>query len=215
MKKAVSMLFAGLLIASSCGVVFAKDGKDKDKPRETRLEKLTSSLGLTPEQKGKVSVILEDTLAKIKETSAKSIDARKAIFDDESTKITPLLTPEQAKKYEAGRAERGKDILKESKELPEKRLEKLSTGLSLTPAQKEKVSFIMQDTDDKIKAEKTQSFKNVIQLIRDENNQIKALLNPEQLKKFKGLKKEKKAEKKENTDNKIKKLHEKMQGNVK
>ena len=215
MKKAVSVLCAGLLLVSVCGLVFAKDGKDKAKPRETRLEKLTKELGLTPEQKGKVSVILDETQAKVKEASAKSVDARKAIFDNESTKITPLLTPEQSKKYEAIRAELGKDVLKESKELPEKRLEKLSTGLSLTPAQKEKVSVIMQETDVKIKVEKGQSYYNVINLTSGENKQIKELLNPEQLKKFRGMKKEKKAAKKENSDTKIKELQKKMQGDKK
>ena len=208
MKKAVSVLFAGLLIVSSCGIMFAKEGKEKAKPRETRIEKLTKALDLTPDQKGKVSAILDDTQAKIKEASSKSVGVRKAIFDDESGKISLILTPEQANKYAAIRAESGKGVLKESKEPAEKRFEKLSAGLSLTPEQKEKVSAIMQDTDDKIKAEKNLSFKNVIQLLRDENTQIKSLLSPEQLKKFSSMKKEKKAEKKEKADSKIKKLHE-------
>lgn len=214
MRTAAVLLFAGLFVVSACGLAVATEEKAKAKPRETKLERLTKSLDLTSDQQKKIEVVLEDTKKKIKEVSTKSFEARKAVMEDENRKIKAALTPDQAKKYEAGRAEQSdsfKSWLRESKEPQEKRIEKLTNGLNLTPAQKENISAVLLETETKVSADKQQSFVTARNLARGEKKQIEAFLTPKQIKEYRADKKEAKKEYKEKKEEKIKEMQKKEQ----
>jgi len=89
----------------------------------------------------------------------------------------------------------------------EKKIEKMSKDLNLTAEQKDKLAAIMKENDEKIKAE-WQKCQEAVKVIREgKDQQIKAVLTPEQAQKYEknqAERKEKK-EKKEKKETKEKK----------
>lgn len=124
MKKALIMAFA-LVFASQTGVLFAGDKGDKAgckmcakdgvecsprhhkaKWQEKRLERMTKQLGLTPEQKEKISAIFKENDDKIAAEAQKTKETVKTIMQDTDKQVTAALTPGQAKKYVEMKEER-------------------------------------------------------------------------------------------------------------
>jgi Spy/CpxP family protein refolding chaperone len=112
MKKVFALFFVGMLMVQGFGLAFA-DEKDQSKMHEKRIEKLTKELNLTADQKDKVSSILKESGEKIKAEMEK---VREVIKQDTDQKIKAVLTPEQAVKYDAQKAERRAKMEKKMKE---------------------------------------------------------------------------------------------------
>jgi Spy/CpxP family protein refolding chaperone len=97
---------------SLTGQVFAQGKADmqaKHKQfKQDRIERLTQELNLTPEQKDKISVIMDEKMAARKEDIKKMHEGQKGI----DNKIESVLTPEQKVKF-AGMKSAQKDKMKQ------------------------------------------------------------------------------------------------------
>jgi protein CpxP len=119
MKKLslIAALAIGGLIACST-LVNAQDAPKKGRggySPEQQLERMTTTLTLTDDQKPKVKAVLEETSKKMKalreDTSLDQTARRekmKPIMDDQNTKLKGILTPEQYTKYTENLGKRGK-----------------------------------------------------------------------------------------------------------
>ena len=65
------------------------------------LARLTETLNLTPDQQAKVQPILDQTKPQIIAIHQEAMQKTKAIMDNATSQIRPLLTPEQQKKFDA------------------------------------------------------------------------------------------------------------------
>jgi Spy/CpxP family protein refolding chaperone len=70
------------------------------------------------------------------------------------------------------------------------RIDKMAEELNLTPEQKDKISAIMKDSDEQIKAQMQKARDNVKAIWDDSNQKIKGTLTPEQVQKFDKMEKE-------------------------
>jgi periplasmic protein CpxP/Spy len=106
MKKLslIAAVALGTLVA--CSMAIAQDaGKDAAKKKgmsvDQRMERLTTQLNLTKDQKPQVKAVLEDTAKKMKDLAPEDRREKgKAIREDEVKKLKAILTDEQFKKYE-------------------------------------------------------------------------------------------------------------------
>lgn len=106
MKKLslIAAVALGMLVA--CSMAIAQDaGKDAAKKKgmsvDQRMERLTTQLNLTDDQKPKVKAVLEDSAKKMKDLAPEDRREKgKAIREDELKKLKAILTDEQFKKYE-------------------------------------------------------------------------------------------------------------------
>jgi Spy/CpxP family protein refolding chaperone len=94
--------------------------KAEKKPRVSRVEKLSTELGLTDEQKASVAALYKEENAALKViTEDKSLERaakiarNKEIREAHASKIRALLTPEQQAKFDALPKGRGADSEKE------------------------------------------------------------------------------------------------------
>lgn len=71
----------------------------REKSHKKRLERLEKELGLTPEQKEKISKILHDNWTKTKEEMKKMREVVKKIRQETDKQIEKLLTQEQVEKF--------------------------------------------------------------------------------------------------------------------
>jgi Spy/CpxP family protein refolding chaperone len=83
-------------------------GKSEKKPRVSRVEKLSTELGLTDEQKASVAALYKEENAALKTVSddkslerAAKIAKNKEIRAAHAAKVRALLTPEQQAKFDA------------------------------------------------------------------------------------------------------------------
>ena len=68
---------------------------------EQRMEKLSTELSLTDDQKPKVKAVLEDTAQKMKDLAPEDRRTKgREIMDDQNKKMKEILTADQFKKYE-------------------------------------------------------------------------------------------------------------------
>jgi periplasmic protein CpxP/Spy len=117
MKKLslIAALAIGGLIACST-LVTAQDAPKKGKggySPEQQLERMTTTLSLTDEQKPKVKAVLEETSKKMKDLRSETDqttrrEKMKPIMDEQNTKLKAILTPEQFTKYQEMRPTGGK-----------------------------------------------------------------------------------------------------------
>jgi len=81
-----------------------KGGKRGGFSPEARLERLSTELSLTDEEKPKVKAVLEDTGKQMQATRDLDQDEartkRKSIMEDESKKLKDILTPDQYSQYQ-------------------------------------------------------------------------------------------------------------------
>jgi Spy/CpxP family protein refolding chaperone len=64
------------------------------------LEHMTKSLNLTPDQQAKVQPIVDQMRPQIVAIHREAMQKAKSVVDDTMSKIRPLLTPEQQKKFD-------------------------------------------------------------------------------------------------------------------
>jgi len=103
-----AMALGGLVACSTLAT--AQDATPKKKGRftpEQQLERMTTQLSLTDEQKPKVKTVLEETSKKMQEIrSDTSIDRSemrtkmRPIMEEQNKKLKAILTEDQFKKYE-------------------------------------------------------------------------------------------------------------------
>lgn len=111
MKKAsliAALALGGLMACSTLATAQdstnspAKQGGKKGFSVEQRLERMTTTLSLTDEQKPKVKAVLEDTAKKMKDVAPEDRQTKgREIRDEENTKMKAILTDEQYTKYQA------------------------------------------------------------------------------------------------------------------
>jgi Spy/CpxP family protein refolding chaperone len=110
----IAAIVLGGLVA--CSMATAQEaGKEAPKKgkggfsAEQRLERLTTTLSLTDEQKPKVKAVLEDTAKKMQAVAPEERREKgRTIREEETKKLKEILTADQFKKYEEGMARFGK-----------------------------------------------------------------------------------------------------------
>lgn len=113
MKKLslIAALAIGGLIACST-LVTAQDAnatKKRGFTPEQQLERMTTTLSLTDEQKPKVKAVLDDTAKKMKDVAPEDRQTKgREIRTAQTAKMKAILTPDQFTKYEEMTARRGK-----------------------------------------------------------------------------------------------------------
>jgi Spy/CpxP family protein refolding chaperone len=106
----VAALALGSLLACST-VAMAQDtgggnggGKKGGRSVEARLERMSTELNLTDEQKPKVKAVLEDTAKKMQEIPREERrDKMPALMEDQNKKLKEILTPDQYTKLQSMR----------------------------------------------------------------------------------------------------------------
>src|SRR5271157_5630475 len=99
-----ALAVGGLLACSTVAMAQSTNAPGKGgKQRmtvEQRLERMSTALSLTDEQKPKVKAVLEETQAKMQDIPRE--DRREkmpAVMEEQNKKIKAILTPEQMEKY--------------------------------------------------------------------------------------------------------------------
>lgn len=119
MKKLslIVALVLGSLMA--CSIATAQESKDSSKQDtqkkgkafytpEQRLERMSTQLTLTDEQKPKVKALLEETSKKMQDLAPEDRREKgRAIREEETTKLKAILTPDQFTKYQEMSQRRG------------------------------------------------------------------------------------------------------------
>ena len=111
MKKIVYLIAAMFLLnaapaLANCGMCpLGAKGATTEEYVEKKMEKLTSELGLSEEQAGKVKGILTDKMEKKKAAKAEKREKMDAISAEFSDKVNAVLDDEQKVKFEAIKAE--------------------------------------------------------------------------------------------------------------
>ena len=101
-----AMVLGGLIAFSTLATAqdankAEKKGRKGGQSLEQRMEKLTTALSLTDEQKPKVEKVMKETEKKMKELGqGGDREKRKEIMDDQTKKMKEILTPDQFTKYE-------------------------------------------------------------------------------------------------------------------
>ncbi len=113
-----SLVACSLATAQEAGKDAAKKGKRGFSP-EQRLERMTTQLNLTDEQKPKVKAVLEDTAKKFQDLAPEDRRTKgREIRQEETKKLKEILTADQFKKYEEmgqGMGKKGGEKKKEKK----------------------------------------------------------------------------------------------------
>jgi hypothetical protein len=130
----VAIFAAGLVVGGSVGFQVAKSNAPKPVEKSDRRDgkrgggdfvtKMCSrqqkDLGLTDEQVEKIKPIYEQANAQLKEVNAENFERVRAIFRSTHEKIKPLLTTDQAQKFEEKNREREMRFKKHSEDKPPK-----------------------------------------------------------------------------------------------
>jgi len=123
-KKTIIMVLGCVFAMQVYGFVCASDNTDSagknlgqsiEKMHQKHIDKMAKDLSLTPEQKDKIAVILKEAREKKKAEMNQMHTNRQAEMDAVDKKITEVLTPEQAQKYEKMRADRKAEMEKKKK----------------------------------------------------------------------------------------------------
>ena len=114
MKKLSLIVAVALGTVVACSMATAQEaGKDAAKKKgysvDQRLERMTTQLNLTDEQKPKVKAVLENTAKKMKDLAPEERREKgRALREEELKKFKEILTAEQYKKMEElGQSMRG------------------------------------------------------------------------------------------------------------
>jgi Spy/CpxP family protein refolding chaperone len=105
MKKLSLIVAVALGALVACSVAMAQDaapkkGKGSMSP-EQQLEKMSTTLNLTDDQKPKVKALLEDTATKLKALAPEDRHTKgREILAEQKKALKGILTDEQFKKYE-------------------------------------------------------------------------------------------------------------------
>lgn len=129
MKNALTAILCASVMVTALTAVYAKPkgggmgpGSSEERKaefrekaakfHEKRMEKLTEVLGLSPEQKNKISNILKDGWEKIRIEREKMRERAKTMREETDRLIEKELTPEQVKKFKEYREKMKKKIEK-------------------------------------------------------------------------------------------------------
>lgn len=98
---ALGSLLAGTILVSAQEAAPGKKGGRGMMSVEQRLERMTTQLSLTDEQKPKIKAVLEETTKKMQALAPEERREKgRAIREEEMTKFKAILTPEQFEKYQ-------------------------------------------------------------------------------------------------------------------
>lgn len=115
----VAALALGGLLACST-IAMAQDnggGKKGGRSVEARLERMSTELNLTDDQKPKVKAVLEDTAKKMQDIPREERrDKMPALMEDQNKKLKEILTPDQYTKLQSMRQSGKKAAEKKSGE---------------------------------------------------------------------------------------------------
>ncbi len=167
---------------------------------QERLGKMAEHLKLTPEQTEKVKSIMEKTGTDIRAIMEKGrqnvseADRSKVreMLKTQATEIASVLTPEQRERFRETREQRV------SPPALDERLNRMTSSLSLSDEQKEKVKSIMEahapefrELMSKGRDKATDADREKVkELMKKQFEEIGAVLTPEQRNKFKDLREE-------------------------
>ena len=159
-----------------------------------RLEKMAERLQLNSEQRSKIKTILEKSGPEIREMMSKGrqnaseADRTKIreLLKAQSEEVAAILTPEQREKF---RQTRNATLSSED------RLQRMTTALSLTTEQQAKVKAIMDTRGTKLRELMAKGRDNASEadkeqfkeLMKQQFEEISAVLTPEQKSKFKEI----------------------------
>ena len=194
MKK----LLCPLLAALALGLAFLPSlGHAAGPAPETRVARLDQLVALTPLQQAKVADVFRREDAELlaldpSETPVKTMEVRQASRD----RVRALLTPEQQKIYDRAPQVRGGGLTLAT---PENKLANLDRTVGLTGAQKAVAMQVFQEEFEALvtippgeRLERGQPYRVAAQ------DQVRALLTPEQLAKMDGARQAERAEDKAN-----------------
>lgn len=104
-----SLMACNLATAQEAGKDAAKKGGKKGYSVEQRMERMTTQLNLTDEQKPKVKAVLEETNKKMQDVAPEDRRTKgRELRAEETKKLKAILTDEQFKKYEENMQRGGK-----------------------------------------------------------------------------------------------------------
>jgi Spy/CpxP family protein refolding chaperone len=104
-KHVVAVFIAGVVLGALGMIAFKPLGHagrwgNPEKFHNRMMERFTSELGLTPDQRQKISAILQEARVKIEALRAQTRPRFEEIRSATETQIRGLLTPEQQEKFE-------------------------------------------------------------------------------------------------------------------
>jgi hypothetical protein len=118
LSRAAIALYVGLVFASglvlgafgqrlyTASTVAAKQRPNPEEMRKRIVAEYESRLKLSPEQLGRLNVILDETRARMEEARKGMRPAYQKIHEDQVAKIRELLNPDQQAEYDKMRKER-------------------------------------------------------------------------------------------------------------
>jgi Spy/CpxP family protein refolding chaperone len=98
-RNLLTLIAAGLIVLGGFAVVHAQ-GRHGGGARGHGLEQLMEGLNLTPDQKAKVQPIIEQAQPQIAAIHREAMQKMKAVMDNTTSQIRPLLMPEQQQKLD-------------------------------------------------------------------------------------------------------------------
>ena len=127
MKKLLALSAAGAIALGGFNFVEAKEGHGDRGHKKIRkmhmgaghLNKLTEDLDLTEAQKAQVQPIIDQAKPQLKQIHREAMEKSRAVMENTSAQIRPLLTPEQQQKLDALKAahEKMRDAMRELHEV--------------------------------------------------------------------------------------------------
>jgi Spy/CpxP family protein refolding chaperone len=146
-----------------------------------------AALNLTPDQQQKMQAIREANRAKMQANPGMSDTERQALRTDAEKQIRVLLTPEQLKQFDAIRAQGGMRQGGGRTVANDPRF----AGLNLTAAQQKQIQATSDELHEKMRQARTDTTlspdeqrSRMQQLFQNEQQEIKAVLTPDQLKQY-------------------------------
>ncbi len=205
-NKMRMLLLAGTVLVAPLS--FGQEGKERmnkdPKARaEAQTQRMTTELGLSDEQAGKIRAINLEHMEKVQSLKATGDEAQrkaamKEVHNSQKAAITAVLTPEQQAKAAALRAERS-DKYKDPKARAQERSERLTKELGLSADQATAIQTIELEHMQKMQRVKAIEDEKRRKAAMDEvrtskRSAIAAVLTPEQKERMKAIHAEKKGE---------------------
>ncbi len=191
------VLTVGTLLVHAQG----KGGGKSPSEKATKVtERLTSELGLSLQQSNQVKGILLNLFSETKslrESGEVDRSEMKALRESANSKLESVLSTSQYEQYLAMKAERkgNRKGGRDGQVKWEERLDLLRTELNLTVSQETQLTAIFKEHKPGIKAAKSSGDREQMKVLKKElRADVKSVLTPAQLERFKELRDEKRGE---------------------